>query len=191
MNLHHRRLWIAVSLLLPFGMMGCAQTPSGYPMVSQPLTVQSSPDISLIVYNAADAMVRGIGRRLPTSHAIVPVSFVNQDNLNDTSSFGRLLSRQMASRFTQAGYSMVEVKLRKNLLIRNQEGEFMLSRELSKIDPTLHVQAVLAGSYTVAKNQIYVNAQLIRIADHVILASQDFILPKGENIRVLLDASEK
>ncbi|MBF0589570.1 MAG: hypothetical protein HQL53_10620 [Magnetococcales bacterium] len=138
-------------------------------------------------YGAADMMARNLGTRLPQRHAIVPTSFVNQDNLNETNPLGRRVAIQMASRFSQMGYSVREIKLRKNLFIKDGEGEFMLSRDLEKIRNTHNIQVALTGSYAIVQNAVHITAQLVRLKDQVILTSYDFTLPKDHNIRTLLN----
>ncbi|MBF0212586.1 MAG: hypothetical protein HQM00_03355 [Magnetococcales bacterium] len=166
---------------------GCAAPgPQGYSLVSVPET--STPDIdpSLIAQQAADGMVLTLGEKLREREVILPASFVDESNLEKSSPLGRLLARQMASRFTQAGHSVVEITLRNEILLKKGAGQFVLSQEAKEIRKTHKVSAVLAGSYVTAKNRIFVNAQLIRTNDGVVLSSNDFSLPLTPNIRALL-----
>ncbi|MBF0136630.1 MAG: FlgO family outer membrane protein [Magnetococcus sp. DMHC-1] len=167
---------------------GCASRPppETMPLVSQPMTQPMPQDLTESAYAAVDIMVQELEERMMPQQTILPVTFVNLDNLEETSSLGRLIARQMASRFTQRGYSMMEVKVRKDLVIRKDEGEFILSREIEKIGQEHKAKALLVGSYTVAQNRIFVNAQIIRLKDKVALASRDFSLGMGSDIRHLL-----
>ena len=176
---------VPLVLLVTLLLAGCAQQ-RVHPLVSQPLYGPLRVEVSMVTRLAADAMLMTIGNRLRHREKIIPASFVEEGNFNKTSPLGRLLARQMAARFTQAGFSVVEIKLSKNFRLRQGEGQFALTRELKKIAQTQKAHAILAGSYVTAKNQLYVHAQLIRLRDGVALASENFNLPLTHNLRILL-----
>ncbi|MBF0294082.1 MAG: hypothetical protein HQL96_02750 [Magnetococcales bacterium] len=165
---------------------GCSTGPDPYPLVSVPLTATQEVEPAEVAHQAADAMITDLKDRLDQREVILPASFVDEGNMEKSSALGRLLARQMASRFTQAGHSMVEIALRKDVLLKKGAGQFALSQEIKEIRKTHKVSAVLAGSYVTARNRIYVNAQLIRARDGVVLASNDFSMPLTTNLRVLL-----
>ncbi len=176
---------LTLTTLLP---TGCSSTiPEGYPLISLPLTAPA-PDIELteVTHQAADAMIQDLGDKLRSRAVMLPSTFVNADNLEQTSSLGRLMAKQMASRFVQAGHSIVEMALRKEILLKKGAGQFVLSEEIQQIRKTHNVSAVLAGSYVTAGKRIFVNAQLIRTQDGIILASNDFSMPLTASIRALL-----
>ncbi|MBF0439910.1 MAG: hypothetical protein HQL93_12435 [Magnetococcales bacterium] len=177
---------VALLLLIAVLPAGCATTMENDPLISVPLT--SSPEVepTEISHQAADAMIKDLGDKLHYRDVIMPASFVDESNLEKTSPLGRLLSKQMASRFTQAGQLVVEIALRKDVLLKKGSGQFVLSQEMKEIRKTHKVAAVLAGSYVVARNRIFVNAQLIRTSDGVVLASNDYSMPLTSNLRALL-----
>ncbi|MBF0109641.1 MAG: hypothetical protein HQL76_10735 [Magnetococcales bacterium] len=178
--------------LLGFGLLtgGCLHDTESYPLVSQPLTLYQAPDLKMTVYMAADSMINAVHEKMHKRAAILPASFVDEQNMDQTTPLGRLLSRQMSARFTQAGYRILEVKLRDNLLLQKGKGQFLLSDEVAKIRDTHEAHVVLAGSYSVAKNRVFANAQLIRIGDGVILAAEDFSMPLTPDLRRLLQVSQ-
>ncbi|OSM04272.1 hypothetical protein MAIT1_04142 [Magnetofaba australis IT-1] len=170
---------------------GCApaQTETSYPLISQPSAAGSAAmqgEVLGASYAAADAMIANMGKRFPLYSPIIASSFVNMDDLADTSALGRLVGRQMSARFTQSGFAMVESNLRTNMLIQPGVGELALTRELDKIRKEHRADAILAGSYSLARNRVYFHAQLIRFKDSKVMAAQDFSLPIGGNIRELL-----
>lgn len=184
-------LLVFAALLVGASSFGCAAHPDTYPLVSQPLSVRMAPDVRTVAYMAADAMLNSVQGKLRARETILPASFVNEGDLTQSSAMGRLLARQMASRFTQAGHSVVEVQLRKNLLLQKRGGQFLLSRELKKIRETHKVYAVLVGSYVVAKHEMFVTSQLVRLKDGVVLAAEDFSLPLDKDIRALLGQPQR
>lgn len=189
-----RRPPALLGLTALLGLAGCLPflqpQDQGYPLLSQPEPIRiektTETDMRSQVYAATDAMIGNTRSYLDPRRAIVPASFVNQDNIDSTSPLGRLISNMMASRFTQRGYAISQVKLRKSLLIQPGSGEFMLSRDLDEIRQSSGGQAVLTGWYTIAHQNIFVTAQVISLKDGTALASTDFELPSTGNVRALL-----
>lgn len=179
---------IAAALLGAILFSSCTTPPVDYPLISQPEARWSAPELEQITHQAADALLWQFKEKVRTRETILPTSFVEESQLEHTSALGRLLARQMASRFTQAGFSVVEIKLRKDLRLSQGEGQFILSRELEKVSLSQKATTVLVGSYAVSKSRLHVNSQLIRLKDGVSLASQDYTLRLTRDLRALLDS---
>jgi TolB-like protein len=113
-------------------------------------------------------------------------TFVNINSLEDSSALGRIVADQISSRFAQQGFTMVELRLRRNVFIKTNAGEFMLSREVRNLSRLHNAAAVIAGTYAVGRNNVYVSARLIRAADNLIIASYDYALPLGPDTKALL-----
>ncbi|MEG3639488.1 FlgO family outer membrane protein [Magnetococcus sp. PR-3] len=186
---------LAVTLLTAAMVSGCAQPrfPDTYPLVSTPSEQASPPETELLTtaYGAADAMITNLADRFPSRFPIVAGSFVNNDDLTKTTSLGRLVSQQMAARFTQSGYTVTQMNLRSDLLMKPKQGQFVLTRELDKISKETRAEAIFAGTYTVARSRVFFNVQLIRIKDRATLGAQDFSVPISSNVRVLLDPKSR
>ena len=166
---------------------GCTQAPEPYPLVSQPLSGPVTIDMQGQAQKSADSLLYSIvGKFRMKRYSILPASFVDERDMDKTTPFGRLLSRQFSNRFTKAGYSMLEIKLRKNVLLEKGHGQLILTRELEKIRAAHDVYAVLAGSYVTSQNRIFVSAQLIRLSDGVTIAADDFDMPLTRDVRSLL-----
>ena len=105
---------------------------------------------------------------------IITASFVNIDDLMDSSSFGRITSQHVATQFTFSGYHVEEMLLRKNVYIKQQEGEFLLSRELRNISAEHNAQAVIVGTYAVGNKHVYVTAKVIDASNSKVVASYDY-----------------
>jgi TolB-like protein len=163
------------------GLSGCA----GYQTSTRTDAIQDV-DIVAMSYDAADILMARAGTLIDGSKTIVAASFVNIDNLDNSSSFGRIVSQQLASRFTQKGYKVTEMLLRNNIYIKEGEGEFLLSRTLKSISAQHNVQAVIVGTYAIAANNIYVVAKLVRATDSIVLSSHDYTFPVGPDIKQLI-----
>jgi len=143
-------------------------------------------DIMKANYAAVDALLTKLSVELPKDSPILVASFVNLDDLNESSTFGRVLSEQVASRFKQEGYTTIEMKLRTTVFIKEGSGEFLLSRELSKISTKHHAQAVVVGSYAAARDRVYLTVRVVNVTDSRILSSHDYDIPMSRDVFKML-----
>jgi TolB-like protein len=137
-------------------------------------------------HNAAKYLVRMAGNNMQAGSRMIAASFVDINNLNSSSTFGRMATQQLVSQFTLEGYTFVEVLLRNSLYIDNRQGEFLLSRELNEISTTHDAPIVLVGTYATTDSNVFVTARLIRTTDNVIIASYDYAVPHTRDMRDLL-----
>lgn len=148
------------------------------PAVASP----SANGVALAIYSAADRLLQTSQTRVNPSKPLLVTSLVDINNYENSSPFGRLVREQVMSRLVNTGYSMVEVTLRNNLLVRQRGGQFMLSRNVMEIGNKRGAQAVIVGTYTVAVTDVFVNLRLIRAHDGHILSAVDFAVSKDDNI---------
>ncbi|MFO7985613.1 MAG: FlgO family outer membrane protein [Desulfatiglandaceae bacterium] len=132
-----------------------------------------------------DNLVHDISRVLP----ILSTTFVNLDRLDISSSFGRLLGEQIASRFSQHGYKVIDLKLRKNgLLVQKGNGEIALSRDMEAISASYDAQAIIAGTYVVSNNLAFISVRMVRTSDNSILTSYDFTIRLNDTLKKIAGA---
>ncbi len=118
---------------------------------------------------------------------IIITSFVDNNNLKETSRFGRTLQEHISSRLVQLGYTVREIKLRKDIYIKPREGETALSRHLENIRNNFTAQALLVGTYSISGRIMYINAKLVRPKDSMIIASKDYRLCMDDNILAMFN----
>ena len=144
-------------------------------------------DITASSYAAADALLEaGIGQLLEYK-SIAAAGVANLNQLEKTSALGRLIGEQVAARFVQRGYAVVDIKFQESLLAPAGDGEFTPPKELHNLyQQQPRIQAVCFGTYTTGANAVYVNLRLVRLQDSAILSSFNFTLPLGPNTYTLL-----
>jgi TolB-like protein len=108
--------------------------------------------------------------------AVLLTTFVDNNNLESTNRFGKLLQEHIGSRLVQIGYSVKELKLAKSLNIEPGTGETMLTRDLTKLEGTQNAQAILVGTYSRTSRRLYISARLINPTNNTIIASDDYRL---------------
>ncbi len=135
---------------------------------------------------AGDALEQMLRGRVNKTAGILAATMVNLDNLDESSSFGRLVMQQIASRLGQYGYRVMDVRLRADMSIR-PDGEFMLSRDVSKLmQANYGAEAVLVGTYSVAAGKVYCSVRVLRLSDSAVVAAYEYYLPrKGDTARLL------
>lgn len=126
------------------------------------------------------------GRNDDAGAPFIVATLVNIDQLEQSSTLGRLISEQVASRMTQLGLGVVELKVRNGIYMKRNEGEFLLTREIKEVASAHKAQAVVVGTYAESATMVYVNLKLVSPANSMILAAYDYALPLDRQIRSML-----
>ena len=108
------------------------------------------------------------------------------DHLKESSPLGRLIGEQLAARFTQQGYTVIDAKLQKELTLISSQGEFILSRDWPENDQLQPADVVVAGTYAVAKDLVYITLKLFDLRSYQAVSSFAYTLPLGANTSALL-----
>jgi len=143
------------------------------------------PDLSELAHEAAAQMVASnpdITRYSP----MIAATFVDIDNLAQSSTFGRISSELMASALSRQGIKVREVKMRDSLFIEEQVGELILSRQVQRLSERYDARSILMGTYAQGQDYVYVSARVVRSTDALVLGTADFRLPLNNNTRTLL-----
>lgn len=163
---------------------GCETSPS-QTRVSHSYAKPATPQVSISknTYEAVDALMQRSRQPLDKNKAILVATIVDIDNLNQSSTFGRLVAEQSSSKLVQLGYFVGEPKLRGTLAIKEHSGEMILSRDLAHLTKKYNAQAVLSGTYALGEYKVHVNLKLIMASNGRILSSVDYSLPTGQQSR--------
>ena len=144
-------------------------------------------DVNLIdySYNIADDLIyESFPPLIPRQPgmAVLTTTFVDNNDLTKTSHFGRLLQEHIGSRLVQQGYTVKELKLRKNLLIQEQSGETMLSRQMNLINKSQKAQAIMVGTISYIERTMYISARLVNPHDGTIISAKNYRLYMDRNV---------
>jgi len=190
------------SLILPIILIsalgsGCSYVPSSGDEPERADVGKEQNHLILASYNAVDSVLREVEHSrlrfdLDRSKPIIVTSFVDIDNVQESSTFGRIIGEQVGSRFAQSGYPVVEVKMRADsLVIREGTGELILSRHLQDLSFEHDAQAVVVGTYAQAKDFVYVTMKVIRARDGIIVYSYDYRMPIDADTKRLLNPRQR
>jgi TolB-like protein len=161
---------------LALALAGCAAAPH-HPQEEQSSLIAAN-------YAAADRL----SGRAPSLHAgnVIVTTLVEVDNLERSSTLGRLVAEHVAARLVTRGVQAVEVRAAKALFVRSATGEMILSRNPRDLSPTVTAKTVVAGTYAPAGDVVYVNLRAINPADGEILGATSYALTVTPAIRSLL-----
>ena len=168
----------ALLLSMVFLLSGCASNEPNYELAADSQFIKAN-------YAAAAALAKSVTVTLDKSAPIIVATLVNIDNLESSSSLGRIVSEQLVSKLSSIGYTVKEVKLRGTLFVKSSEGEFLLSRELKEISASHNAQAVVVGTYSDAGDYVYLNLKLID-THNVVIGAHDYALPVNKLVGKML-----
>ncbi|GAB6040119.1 FlgO family outer membrane protein [Endothiovibrio diazotrophicus] len=179
--MNHKITRFSALLLIALLAVGCTATTTA-------TREKSHPDSRLTTafYKASEQLIANLNSSLDPAKPLIAASFVSVDSLEQSSSLGRMATEQVTSRLVQMGFHVVETKLRDNIYMAREQGEFLLSRELRNISNQHDAQGVLVGTYAVGADTVFMTVRLIRAADSKIIASHDFSLPIDNDVKELL-----
>lgn len=139
---------------------------------------------------AAASLLAQIKGNVYPDRPIIAATVVDVNKLEKSSTLGRMITEQISAVFSNAGFRMVEMKFRSNVYIKQNEGEFMLTREIAEVARQHNAQAVVVGTYGVASDMVYLNLKVIAPGSNAILAAHDYALPLDRNMRAMLTATQ-
>lgn len=142
-------------------------------------------DLISFSYKIAENLTEGANPPLTPLNPDMPIlvtTFVDNNDLEKTSQFGRAMQEHIASRLVQIGYSVKEIKLSNSLLIEPRSGETILSRDLKKLSQTQKAQAILVGTVSYTNRTMYISSRLIDPVTANVIASDDYRLCMDDHI---------
>lgn len=172
-------------IVMPDGDGGVVMVP-GEPRKKPGAAIADARELKLKARELAEQLVEGIDDQSLKGTVALPVSFVNQDNMDQSSSFGRFMAEQLYYEFNQRGFPVREYRIPDTITLREREGEFYLSRALGEIALKDQNALVVAGTYYGDKQAIFVNARLIRPGDGRVLRTANLVLQANGLTRRML-----
>jgi len=130
---------------------------------------------------AVDELLNNCINNLTKTRPIIVTSLVSVDDIQKSSTFGRMSAEIISSRLSQHGYNVKELKMNQNqIYIRKKEGEFILSRDIQDIATKHNVQAVVVGTYAINKAEaeyqnIFVCLKIVDPISNIIGCSKCYI----------------
>ena len=169
---------------VPDGRCGYIWFAEKVPMPSESL--EQARELRLRVRELADQLLTPAGDQELRGAVALPVSFVNQDNFEQSSSFGRYLSEQMFYEFNQRGMPVREYRVFPELFTRPRRGEFIFTRDTENIPPQHSNSLFVTGTYYFDQDNVFVNARLFRALDKMVLRTASLVFAQNKLTRTML-----
>ncbi len=175
---------------LPDGKGGLIWSQSGEPRPEVNKSYMDAREIKLQVRELAEQLLANITQFELRGKIALPTSFVNQDNFEESSAFGRYIAEQMFHEFNQRGFEVREYRLSgQNIRMREGEGDFYLSRAKGKVTALDRANVVLVGTYYHDDKNVFINARLIRPSDGYVYRTGQMVMPITGTTRTMLAKS--
>lgn len=134
-------------------------------------------ELKLKIRELCEQLISNINQAGLYGKVALPTSFVNQDDFEQSSSFGRYVSEQMFYEFNQRGFPIREYRIGDDIVMREGEGDFYLTRQDGTFPIPEDCSVVIAGTYYQDKYSLFVNARLLRPADGMVLRTAQMVMP--------------
>lgn len=132
-------------------------------------------ELKLKVRELADQLLATLPNDCLTGLVALPTSFVNLDNFQQSSTFGRLVGESLIYEFNQRSFPVREYRLPGYIAMRAEQGDFALARQ-GLVNAQEKWAALLLGTYYRDKDAVFVNARLVRAADGMVLRTAQLVL---------------
>lgn len=137
-------------------------------------------------YEAADKLYRDARRELSGETTIIYGVFTPAGQPSASSPFGRMFADLVASRLSQNGVKVVEVRLREAIAVR-QGGPYALSDDVRDVARRVRASAVLVGTYAATPEYVIMSARLLDVDNGFLISSWDKRAPVTRADRQLFD----
>jgi hypothetical protein len=174
---------VHAGLFVPDGRGGYVWLGADKPIAAPAETLEYARELKLKVRELADQFLEA-GSRLGGAYCL-PISFVNQDDFDSTSSFGRLLSELLFHELSRRGVPVREYRTTTAIVTKDGTGEFILTRDPSFMVAVPPDALIVTGTYYNDKNVIYVNARLYR-ADGMVQRTASLVMAQNPVTRSML-----
>lgn len=159
-------------LVLPDGRGGVIIIPGAEPAAPDANMVDAR-ELRLKIRELSSQLLSGLNPSL-ANYIALPTTFVQQDDFERSSSFGRFISEQLFYEFNQRGLRTNEYRMSQTLTVR-EDGEFILRREAGS-SPLSANALYVVGTYYTDGQALFLNARLIR-SNGDILRTAQLVMP--------------
>lgn len=115
------------------------------------------------ILNVAHDLNNRVEEFNPEEKTVAVTTFVDLDNLDSSSSFGRFIAERLSMELHKLGFNVRELRQRKSIEFKKEKGEFSLSRKSADLMKNFQVDAILVGTYLMVGDEVVVNAKLIDV----------------------------
>jgi len=141
-------------------------------------------------YKASTQLQDKFTRQVPKDTLILVSTLLNVKNLKETSAFGRIISNQIGTSLHDAGYQIIGMDLPADLFMMKDDGELLLSENDKARLKQYQSVIIVGGVYAPGKQNTYVTLRAVDRFTKQVIASTDFSVALGPDVKVLLKTKD-
>ncbi|WP_052507603.1 FlgO family outer membrane protein [Desulfonatronovibrio magnus] len=170
-------LFMSVLLASGCNTSGTSQSQTGTGFNDRP-----DNEFTLVHEQAVDRLLGNCRFVIDEDKPFIVTSLVDIDHMGKSSTLGRMSSEIIAGRLAQHGLKVREVKMSQSqIFVSEDQGEFILSRNLQEIGARHDVQGFVVGTYAIGQYHrydvdVYISLRFVNI-DNIIACSENYVLP--------------
>lgn len=152
-----------VLVAVMFLFIGCGYHQHHHPVKKSPVKVVKIYDVNQSNINStinslADQLFAN--KKIHTDKSVIITSFVQLNEFNTTSEFGRILSESLINDLSNRDFNIIEFRGQLAVSL-NKDGEYFLSRKIQKLKEKVPNTYVVVGTYSRQVGKVMINARLI------------------------------
>jgi len=155
----------------------------------EPIVIQHSMSQSGLFNTGMMFLTEQIERNAHAEVRVRPTvitSFVELNNLSETSALGRLMVEHFMHQLQIRGWNVTDMRMTRDLII-NEEGEFTLSRELKRLRGSMSAANVVTGTYTVTVDGVLVSVRVLDLASGQVVSTAQTRFIRDKFVSSLVD----
>jgi len=117
---------------------------------------------------------------------VIMTSLVPLDNLQHPSGFGLIMTEALATQLFHHGVEVVETRKAKSVIMRDKQGELVLTRDGNSIARQQEASAIVAGTYSLTPQTVIVNIRLLSAVSSEVLSVAGMEIQRSPAINALL-----
>jgi TolB-like protein len=153
------------------------------PLVIQPGRTPAGRFNARMIF-LADQLERNVDRK-SVDNTFIVTSFSNLNRLSESSGLGRLIGENLIHELQVRRWRVFEMRMTKDVII-SETGEISLSRNDNRIRNTFKLGGVVTGTYSMAGNDIIINARVVDMETGLVISSAQTHLPVDAFTEMLL-----
>lgn len=153
------------------------------PLVIQPGRTPAGRFNARMIF-LADQLERNVDRK-SVDNTFIVTSFSNLNSLSESSGLGRLIGENLIHELQVRRWRVFEMRMTKDVSI-SETGEISLSRSDNRIRNTFKLGGVVTGTYSMAGNDIIINARVVDVETGLVISSAQTHLPVDAFTEMLL-----
>lgn len=133
-------------------------------------TAQKHWEIDIVIQDLANRLFASSRLQQVPIDSIALTSFVDLHAFDNTSHFGRTLSEAFFDELYIRGFNVSDFRGQETITI-NENGEYLLTRDIQKLNKEITSDHALIGTYTLFEKKVLINVRIVDIMSGKVVAS--------------------